>query len=223
MKPNLENEKFFVNLVRIGVLSVSVDGQVYNNVTQRDIGYINNTGYRALGYKEGKKVRHILIHRLVYLLFGNEILGEKQINHRNGVKIFNKIGNLEPATNAENVKHAWATGLQKTTINMILASTATGLRLHGENNGCAKLTNKQADHIRKMDGRISRAVLAKQFGISVRTISDITCGKTYVPRVEVRRALFFQRQRVLITNKSLFRFSSNWRRNNALDTDLHFN
>jgi hypothetical protein len=225
MKPNLENEKFFINLVRTGILSVSVSGQVYNNKTKRVAGYTTNRGYRALGHKDGKKVRHILIHRLVFLIHGKQDITGKQVNHLNGLRTKNALYNLEPATNQENNQHAWDMGFRKTTDRQRISASMIGISKHGERNGAAKLTDKQATYIRKCGKSIRRAILAKQFGVSVRTISDVIRGITYAPRAQVKRNLFFQRRRIFVIAepRSVFRFSSNWRPNKALDTELNFN
>jgi len=68
----------------------------------------------AKGYKvtsvDGKMIG---IHRLVAINFIPNPDNKPFINHIDGIPSNNKVENLEGCTQAENVKHAWETGLSK--------------------------------------------------------------------------------------------------------------
>ena len=77
--------------------------------------YINHKGYYGiiLSYTcDGKNKKiNTFIHRLVAQAFIPNPENKPQVNHINGIKICNWVGNLEWATNSENQKHAYDTGL----------------------------------------------------------------------------------------------------------------
>lgn len=88
------------------------------------------------------------------------------INHKNGRKSDNRLENLEVVTYSENIKHAFR------------CLSAPVLR--GSRNGNAKLTESEVVDIR--EARASGAQLgplAREFGVSFGTISDICKGEKW--------------------------------------------
>lgn len=96
--------------------SVSDDGRVRNEVTGRILKPVSmKNGYTAvcITYK-GKRAMHC-IHRLVAGAFLPEDPARLHVNHRDGCKTNNRLENLEWCTPAENLRHAIASGLNKST------------------------------------------------------------------------------------------------------------
>ena len=155
-KVNKINEEYFIALVRGKQLKVTVHGEVFNTKTKNKIGYVTRAGYAAIGKKCNKKVKHILVHRLVWLCYKGAIDDNYEINHKDGNKQNNRLSNLELVTGSENVKHAHRMGLIDVE------------KMAAENNVHAKLTNAQVTTIRKMfkTGIYSKTELANTFGVS---------------------------------------------------------
>ncbi len=94
------------------------------------------------------------------------------VNHKDGNKANNHVGNLEWVTSRENRLHAQATGLHK-------KNTGWAPR-YGESNCAAKLTKDAVAYIKSVPKtRGSGLELAKQFGVAPTTISDIRNNKIW--------------------------------------------
>lgn len=83
-------------------------------------------GYNKVDlFKEGKK-KCCYIHRLVAEAFIPNTDRKKDVNHINGIKLDNRVENLEWATRSENMKHAFRTGLSATTEAQRIAARKNG-------------------------------------------------------------------------------------------------
>lgn len=78
---------------------------------------INRNGYCIVGVynRESHGTKHLRVHRLVADAFIPNPQNKSDVNHINGDKKDNRIENLEWVTRSENIKHAFKTGLRKTT------------------------------------------------------------------------------------------------------------
>lgn len=74
--------------------------------------YLNSRGYWCIHLYSKSKMYTYLVHRLLALSFINNPEDKPHINHIDGDRTNNSLGNLEWVTQAENCQHAWDTGLQ---------------------------------------------------------------------------------------------------------------
>ena len=68
---------------------------------------ISNSGYEYLNIKS----KSYFIHRAIAFAFIKRINGKDFVNHKNGIKLDNRIENLEWCTKSENNKHSHLMGL----------------------------------------------------------------------------------------------------------------
>lgn len=110
-----------------GLYEVSCDGLVYSlsrivyssdnkrlyTKVEKVLSFeTTKTGYhRVILCKEGKS-RKIFVHRLVCEAFIQNPGNKPFVNHKDGVKLNNRLSNLEWCTAKENTKHAIEQGLQ---------------------------------------------------------------------------------------------------------------
>lgn len=105
------------NLGRVRSVDRFVYCEVSPNKLQHLFGKILKQGFNHKGYpivylsKNGKQ-KTITVHRLVALTFIENPLNLPQVNHKDGIKTNNHVGNLEWCTNSYNQQHAYDIGLQ---------------------------------------------------------------------------------------------------------------
>lgn len=155
-----ENEYQISTFGRVKSLArkiISKDNVIYR--TTKEIirkPIVSKRGYYTLGLRrDGTKN----IHRLLAKTFIPNPLNKKCINHIDGNKLNNNLGNLEWVTHEENMAHAFRTGLTNNS---------------GERNGRAKLKESQVKQIREEFNGKNRRELANKFGVCYDTIHYIT-------------------------------------------------
>jgi hypothetical protein len=129
-----------------------------------------SSGYPSLSVVVGGTRSSPAVHWLVAAAFLGPRPAGFEINHIDGVKSNNRVGNLEYVTVSENKRHAIRLGLMPGPPHYF-----------GEKHHNAKLTQIQADEIRRIHatGRHLQKTIAKKFGVSPYVVSDIVTGKTY--------------------------------------------
>lgn len=95
--------------------SVSDDGRVKNDITQKELSQRTQQGYKHVGLTINKKPKSCRVHRLVAIAFIPNPDDKPYVNHINGVRSDNRMENLEWVTPAENTQHAVSIGLMKPT------------------------------------------------------------------------------------------------------------
>ena len=151
--------------------SVSSEGRVMSHKFGRNrvlSPHKNSDGYRQVAlHMEGERA-DTMVHRLVAEAFiGKAPTALHEINHIDGVKENNSVGNLEWVTHQENAQHRFE----------VLKHTG----LKGEANPWAKLTEAQVIEIRNrpvVHG--SQIQMAREFGVSKSNIGAIRSGRTWV-------------------------------------------
>lgn len=183
-RPILYNDEVFKDINIEGILpvySVSNYGTVKNRVTGNYISLCRTKdGYDRVSLRtvDGNS-KHFLVHRLAMMTFhpvSNQ--DELEVNHLYGRKSDNRDTELEWVTPIENVRHAYATGLNN------------NIR---ENHTKALLTNDQVHFICKglsegVDFEVIKAELGdtsiKDMNRTIRSIKDgeawVTISKDYV-------------------------------------------
>ncbi len=150
-----------------GLYQVSRSGQIFGLTRKRVLAhFVDESGYcRVNLYRDGQ-VRHHKVHRLVAAAFLGPIPEGYQINHKDGDKSNNAVSNLEAVTPKENVQHAEATGLKRST--------------KGEGSPRAKLTEAKVREMRRLHKEgFSASKLAKLYGVSQRMACLICSGRAW--------------------------------------------
>lgn len=104
------------------------------------------------------------VHRIIYEAVNGPIPDGMQINHINGIKTDNRIGNLELVTPTDNKRHAYATGLNPA---------------RGEGAGHSKLTESAVRAMRLEPPSVSSYELARRYGVSPTTAHYARTGRTW--------------------------------------------
>lgn len=136
---------------------------------------LNTRGYATAALvAAGRKQTPLVIHRLVLSAFVGPAPEGHYGNHINGDKADNRLCNIEWVTHAENIKHAYDTGLHG--------------RYSGSAASAAKLTEGQvADILQRIANREYRKDIALLYGIGLKTIDQIVSGNNWkhVPRPDM--------------------------------------
>lgn len=120
--------------------------------------------YVGLHNKENVKTNSVKIHRLVAMAFCKGYEEGLEVNHKNGVRDDNRSENLEWVTRSENIRDIYK----------------RGLNTNGDKNNASKLKNEYIGIIASLyDSGISQSIIAKAFGVSQTTISNIITNTHY--------------------------------------------
>ena len=124
------------------------------------LGTDNEKGYVRVTLTKNGVRNTFKVSRLVALAFLANPDNKPEVNHKSGVKANNSSDNLEWATHAENIQHAYDMGLKHARSN--------------ENHPMCKLSNEQVQYIREHCALgASRREMQELFGVSKRQIQRI--------------------------------------------------
>ncbi|HEX8385807.1 MAG TPA: HNH endonuclease signature motif containing protein [Rubricoccaceae bacterium] len=151
---------------RLAYVKVCSDGRRLTLPAREPKGHVTRAGYRALTIEEGGRRKTYYVHRLVAARFVPNPDGKPEVNHIDGQKTNNRADNLEWCTRAENIQHAWETGL------------STPNDHTGDRNPNRKLSEADVLAIRARPDERS-AVLAAEFGVDVTSIQRVRSGRAW--------------------------------------------
>lgn len=93
---------------------ISSKGTVINKLTGHKLKpCVNSSGYTNVVLSVNKIKKTFSFHRLLAQHFLDNPDNKTQINHINGIKTDNRLGNIEWCTGSENMFHAYRSRLQK--------------------------------------------------------------------------------------------------------------
>lgn len=150
---------------------INKEGKVWSCYLKRFLKLnITSKGYIKAHLLYKGRSTNLFIHRLVMTTFSPiENMDELTINHKNGVKTDNKIGNLEWCTRRYNNRHA----------------KEIGLVLRGEQRSISKLTEGEVKEIYVWydyyldTKKVTPQQIAKVYGVTYPTIHNIGCGRIW--------------------------------------------
>lgn len=146
--------------------TISRDGHITNRWGNPLKVFSNAGGYLTVSLTDsaGKK-KTWLHHRLVALTHIPNAGNKPDINHINGIKTDNSVGNLEWCTRSENIKHAFETGLRKVGKGNVKGH---------------KLIESDVHMIRDLTKvGMSNLMIAELFSVSRQLISNIKTGRKW--------------------------------------------
>lgn len=127
---------------------------------------LDRNGYLHVVVSVGCRVSTMWVHRLIAEAFMGPAPSGFQVNHKNGNKLDNSVGNLEYVLPPENIRHAYEHGLMHPK------------GAPGERNAAAKLTRDkvlEARRLRAEEG-LTYEEIGKRFGVTKSTMHKACLG-----------------------------------------------
>jgi hypothetical protein len=133
---------------------------------------VDRGGYRRVAIYVDGKPKHTMIHRLTCTAFVGARPDGHEVNHKNCIRHDNRAENLEWVTRQQNAEHRQLHGIHQ----------------RGEQNGNARLTQKQADRLREIiAGGARRGCAATVYGISKSMVGCIARGQNWTKEMTIGR------------------------------------
>ena len=102
------NKRYLLN--KVGIVFSFLPNGKSKALTSR----VDRAGYKTVRLSKNGKTKTCFLHRLIAQLFIPNEFNKTNVNHKDGDKSRNWYENLEWVTHAENVQHAYDTGLNNT-------------------------------------------------------------------------------------------------------------
>lgn len=114
-KPKTENYEIAAQLIADGTWSVDTQRGILIGMLGNPYRRTNTNGYIQVKFVQPgvspRVERTVLAHRVIYEAEHGPLSRDMTVNHINGDHTDNRVANLEPMSQADNVKHAVRTGL----------------------------------------------------------------------------------------------------------------
>lgn len=121
-------------------------------------------GYLKVNLWQNGESKAVSLASIVLESFQGPRPAGREINHINGTKTDNRVGNLEWVTSLENHQHA----------------TRMGLSARGTKNGSSKLVEAQVLEIRSLlERNITQREIANRYGVDTSLVSLINTGEVW--------------------------------------------
>jgi DNA-binding XRE family transcriptional regulator len=152
---------------RVSTEHGTVPGKILSSYMLKDGYLVTTLSFTQDGQHKNKKV---LTHVLVAEAFIGKRPDGMDINHINGIKMDNRLWNLEYVSRSDNMKKAIALGLFEPTLK----------RRPGASNERAKLSDDDVSEMKMLyaDG-ITQQELADMYGIARETVGQVVRGEKY--------------------------------------------
>jgi len=151
-----------------GEYIISNKGNIYSNKRNLQLKTrIDRYGYEIVTLWINGKAFTRKIHRLVAIAFIENPLKLETVNHKNGIKLDNRVENLEWLSVADNHRHGFDTGLHSMGENRVAGKPV-------------KLKDKDVIEIKRLikEG-LSNTQIGKLFKVSCGCIYSIRIGKSW--------------------------------------------
>lgn len=128
--------------------------------------YLHPKGYYQVLLNKNQQQKCFWVHRLVANTYIAPVDGKLYINHKNGVKTDNSVGNLEWCTHQENLRHALKTGLRKIPL--------------GQKHGNSTISDEDVKTMRELwkTGKYLQREIGEMFGTTQSVVSNIVKMKS---------------------------------------------
>lgn len=161
---NTENNKL---IAEFGKYRICSDGTVIGQSGKVLKLHKGTGGYLQLNAWTNGKQKTYLVHRLVAELFIHNPENKPEVNHKDGDKLNNRVGNLEWVTRSENIVHGIDSGL--------IPSPWEGKSGEAHPTSKAVLQLDAAGNLMNVYGSAREA--ARLSGVNYGTISNVLIGK----------------------------------------------
>lgn len=131
-------------------------------------GELSNAGYFRVTLSDGNRRKRITIHRFICITFLQNPNNYPISNHKSGIKICNRLDNLEFCTISMNLIHAFKMGLKKPQL--------TGLGKFGKLNVCSKAVNQYTEQGIFINQYESASIASRETGCCLSTICSCAKG-----------------------------------------------
>lgn len=145
-----------------GEYSVTKSGRVYSHKSNKYLTQFVRRGYNAVTLAKTGRVYQRFVHRLVAITYLPNPKNLPQINHKDGNKMNNALGNLEWCTAQENIQHA---------------ATVLGMEFGARNR---KLAAQDVKKIRQLIHQgVGDIAISNRYNVSDTCIYNLRTGLSY--------------------------------------------